>query len=219
MNTKKIAPHIEHTLLKSNITSDDIEQLCTEAIQHGFYAVCIPPYFVKKAVWQLQEQPIKVVTVIGFPMGYQATPAKVEEVKRALDEGADEVDVVVNVCAIKDKDWNYVHNDIKSVTWAAQMKGKVIKVIFEMGLLNDREVEKLCDICNEIGVSFVKTSTGFNGKPATVSMVQLLKSFIKNDIEIKASAGIRTKSEAIALLNAGATRLGTSASISIVEGH
>jgi deoxyribose-phosphate aldolase len=216
MNISELAATIDHTILKPNVTSNEIEQLCNEAIENGFAAVCIPPYFVKKAAWQLKEHNIQVATVVGFPMGYNATPAKVEEVKRAIDDGADEVDVVVNINAIKEKDWNYVNNDIQSTTWAAQMKGKSIKIIFEMGLLDKEEVEKLCDICNEVGVNFVKTSTGINGKPATVTMVKQLKSLIKEDIAIKASAGIRTQKQAFALLNAGATRLGTSAGLTIL---
>lgn len=216
MNISELAATIDHTVLKPDVTSEMIEQLCQEAIHHSFAAVCIPPYFVKKATWLLKEHPVKVATVVGFPMGYNATPAKVEEVKRAIDDGADEVDVVVNINAIKEKDWNYVSNDIQSTTWAAQMKGKSIKVIFEMGLLENEEIEKLCDICNEVGVNFVKTSTGINGKPATVTMIQQLKSLIKKDIEIKASAGIRSKEQALALIEAGATRLGTSAGLKIV---
>jgi len=218
MNISELASSIDHTNLKPDVTSETIVQYCKEAIEYGFAAVCIPPYFVKKAAWELKEESVKVATVVGFPMGYSATPAKVEEVKRAFDDGADEVDVVVNINAIKEKDWNYVSNDIQSTTWAAQMKGKAIKIILEMGLLNNEEIEKLCEICNETGVNFVKTSTGVNGSPATVTMIKQLKSLIKKDIQIKASAGIRTREEAIALLEAGATRIGTSAGIKIVTG-
>ncbi len=217
MNKKSIASNIDHTLLTPNATVEEIHQLCQEAIVHGFAAVCIPPYFVKEAVKLLENHRIKVATVIGFPMGYSATPAKVEEVKRAIDEGVDEIDVVINLCAVKQGNWNYVRNDIDSMTRAAHLRGRIIKVIFEMELLNDEEIAKLCVICNETDVNFVKTSTGLNGGAATVEMVQQLKSLTKNDIRIKASAGIRTYEDAQQLIDAGASRLGTSAGTKIIS--
>lgn len=217
MNPKDLAKAIDHTLLTPNATVNEIKQLCKEAIEYGFAAVCVPPYFVKEAVKQLENHRIKVATVIGFPMGYSATPAKVEEVKRAIDEGIDEIDVVVNICAIKEGNWSYVRNDIDSMTRAAHLKGKIIKVIFEMGLLEMDEVKQLCKICQEVDVNYIKTSTGINGTPATVEMVKTLKALAGKEIKIKASAGIRTYDDAIQLINAGAHRLGTSAGTKIVS--
>ena len=217
MNPKDLAKAIDHTLLTPNVTVNEVKQLCKEAIEYGFAAVCVPPYFVKEAVKGLEDYPIKVATVIGFPMGYSATPAKVEEVKRAIDEGIDEIDVVVNICAIKEGNWSYVRNDIDSMTRAAHLKGKIIKVIFEMGLLETEEITRLCQICKEVDVNYIKTSTGVNGLPATVGMVKMLKAQVGKEVKIKASAGIRTYEDAIQLINAGANRLGTSAGTKIVS--
>lgn len=212
-----LAHLIDHTLLKSDCSSKDIEQLCQEAIKYQFAAVCVPPFFVKKAVQCLKEHSVKIATVVGFPMGYSCTPAKVEEVKRAVIEGADEIDVVVNICAIKENNWSYVQNDINSMTTAAQMRGRIIKVIFETSLLSPTEIKKLCQICNDIGVNYVKTSTGFNNSTATASAVSLMRKHLHKDIKIKASGGIRDKATAEQMIAAGADRLGCSASIKIIE--
>jgi deoxyribose-phosphate aldolase len=166
---------IEHTLLKPDTTTQQVKEICQEAIQYGFGAVCIPPFFVKTATQQLEDTSIKVVTVVGFPMGYSAIPTKVEATKRAVDEGADEVDMVVNIAAIKDGNWSHVRNDIDSVTTAVHLKGKAIKVILETGLLSVAEIKQLCDICQAIGVNYIKTSTGINAGGATIEMVKLLK--------------------------------------------
>jgi deoxyribose-phosphate aldolase len=207
---------IEHTLLKPDTTTQQVKEICQEAIQYGFGAVCIPPFFVKTATQQLEDTSIKVVTVVGFPMGYSAIPTKVEATKRAVDEGADEVDMVVNIAAIKDGNWSHVRNDIDSVTTAVHLKGKAIKVILETGLLSVAEIKQLCDICQAIGVNYIKTSTGINAGGATIEMVKLLKENVTG-IKIKASGGIRTKAFAMQLLEAGADRIGTSAGIKIVQ--
>lgn len=217
MDNKSLAQVIDHTLLRPDATSQAIVQCCEEAQRHHFAAVCIPPYFVKTAVKALEDSPVKVATVIGFPMGYAMTPAKVEEAKRAIDEGADELDMVVNICAIKEQNWSYVRNDIDSVTRAAHLKGKTIKVIFEMGLLTNEEVVQLCQICNDVEANYVKTSTGIIGTAATTDMLHLLKQHLDPSIKIKASAGIRTREQAIAMLQAGAHRIGTSAGLQIIE--
>lgn len=217
MDNLSLAQVIDHTLLRPDTTAQDIAQCCAEALQHQFAAVCIPPYFVKAAVKALEHSRVKVATVIGFPMGYAMTPAKVEEAKRAIDEGADELDMVVNLCAIKEQNWSYVRNDIDSVTRAAHLKGKAIKVIFEMGLLTDAEVAQLCQICNEVEANFVKTSTGVIGTPATTDMVARLKHYLDPSVKIKASAGIRTREQALAMLAAGAHRIGTSAGLQIID--
>lgn len=207
---------IDHTILKANCTKAQIQQICEEAITHHFRAVCIPPFFVKEAAHLLQNSPVMVATVVGFPMGYSSTPAKVEEIKRAIDEGADELDVVVNICAIKSQNWNYVKNDIESMTMAAHLKGKIIKVIFEIDLLSNEEIEKLCEICTESAVDFVKTSTGFNGD-ATIENISLLKNLLPDSIKIKASGGIRNAASANKMLEAGAHRIGSSSGIQIIQ--
>lgn len=212
-----IASYIDHTTLKADCTLEDVKIKCKEAIDFQFKAVCIPPYYVKNAVDLLEKSKVKVATVVGFPMGYSATPAKVEEIKRAIDNGAEEIDVVANICAIKEGQWNYVKNDIESMTMAVHLKGKLIKVILETALLSASEIEKLCHICAEIKVDFVKTSTGFNGGGATVQVVSFMKSLLPKEIKIKASGGIRTKEDAIRLIEAGASRLGSSSGVSIVQ--
>lgn len=212
-----IASYIDHTTLKADCTLDEVKKKCREAIDFQFKAVCIPPYYVEKAVDLLENSNVKIATVVGFPMGYSATPAKVEEIKRAIDNGADEIDVVANICAIKEKQWNFVKNDIGSMTMAVHLKGKIIKVILETALLSDEEIEKLCQICAEIKVDFVKTSTGFNGGGATIHAVSLMRSVLPKEIKIKASGGIRNRADAIKMIEAGASRLGSSSGVSIMQ--
>lgn len=212
-----IAQYIDHTILHADCRPEDIERICSEAVAHHFKAVCIPPYYVKKASLELSGSPVKVATVIGFPMGYSPTASKVEEIKRALDEGVDEVDVVVNLCAIREKNWNFVQNDINTMTTAVHIKGKKIKVIFETALLDREEIIKLCEICNQTKPDFVKTSTGKNGGGATLEVVQLLREQLHPGIQLKASGGIRTKEDAQAFIEAGADRLGTSSGITLVS--
>lgn len=214
MNLGKI---IDHTILKPDCTVDDIKQVCTEASNNEFAAVCVPPFYVKEASHFLKDSPIKIATVIGFPMGYSTIPAKVEEIKRAINDGVDELDVVINICAVKSNNWNYVKNDIDSVTRISHMRGKTIKIIFEMNLLNQEQVKKLCEICNEFGVDYVKTSTGFQGGGATVKRVSLLREHLSSNIKIKASGGIKKRKDALALVEAGADRLGCSASLKLIE--
>lgn len=212
-----IAKIIDHTRLKPDTVRGDIEQLCKEAIEYEFAAVCVPPFFVQDAVRYLSDSTVKVATVVGFPMGYSHTPAKVEEVKRAVDDGADEIDVVINISALKSGNWAYVKNDIESTTLAAHLKGKIVKIIFETGLLEKEEILKLCEICNNIGVDFVKTSTGFHGGGATITAVTMLRKALNETIQIKASGGIRDAQKAEKLIQAGATRLGTSKSIKLLQ--
>lgn len=211
-----IADFIDHTILNADCRPEDIQRICSEAIEHQFKAVCIPPYYVRDAVQLLKDAPVKVATVIGFPMGYSPTASKVEEIKRALDEGAQEVDVVVNLCAIKQKNWNFVHNDIDTVSTAVHIKGKIIKVILETALLSEKEILKLCEICNSARPDFVKTSTGKNGGGATLEVIHLLRANLDPAIQLKASGGIRTREDAEAFIKAGATRLGTSSGVALV---
>ncbi|MFT4973619.1 MAG: deoxyribose-phosphate aldolase, partial [Saprospiraceae bacterium] len=147
-----LARKIDHTILKADCTPEDIVQLCHEALEYEFAAVCVPPYYIKQAVNILEDSMVSVATVIGFPMGYSNTPSKVEEIKRAIDEGIDEVDVVINIAAVKDGNWNFVKNDVDSTTRAAHLKGKVVKIILETDLLTTEEIEKICEICSAVGV-------------------------------------------------------------------
>jgi deoxyribose-phosphate aldolase len=212
-----LARKIDHTVLKADCTPEDVAQLCHEALEHGFAAVCIPPYYIKHAVNILEDSMVAVATVIGFPMGYSNTPSKVEEIKRAIDEGIDEVDVVINIAAVKDGNWNFVKNDIDSTTRAAHLKGKIVKIILETTLLTAEEIQKLCEICSEVGVNYVKNSTGFNGS-ATVEIISNLRNLLHEDVKIKAAGGIRTTADAEKLVAAGADRLGSSSGVQIVKG-
>jgi deoxyribose-phosphate aldolase len=213
-----IASYIDHTLLQPNIRKNQIEELCREALEHKFKAVCIPPFFVKDAARFLEESAVKVATVIGFPMGYSTTPAKVIEVQRAVDEGVDEIDFVINLCAVFDESWNYVKNDIESVTTAAHLKGKIVKAIIEAHLLDENQLKRVCELCVQSSVDFIKTSTGFLGAPpVTPALVNTIKKLIPESIKIKASGGIKDNSLANDLLQAGASRLGCSQSIKIIS--
>lgn len=209
---------IEHTLLKQDATRDQVKQLCEEAVEHGFGGVCVPPYYVADAAKLLEDTDVKVVTVIGFPLGYELPAVKVEEAKRAVDHGADELDMVMNVAAFRSGDINWVKNDIDSVATIARMNNKKIKVIIESGILTDDEIKQACAICAELEVDFVKTSTGFAAAGASVEHVKLMRSVLPKKIAIKASGGIRDRAFADALIAAGATRIGASASIKIVNG-
>ncbi len=212
-----LASYIDHTILKPDCSTQDIKKLCAEALQYGFAAVCVPPFHLGTAANALEGKAVKVATVVGFPMGYTTTPAKVEEIKRSIDEGADELDVVINICAVKDGNWNFVKNDIDSMCTAVHMKGKQIKLILETGLLTEAEITKLCTIAIETDADFVKTSTGFNGQGATLEAVRLMKSLVGDKVRIKASAGIRTRWDAERFIEAGANRIGSSSGIAIVS--
>jgi deoxyribose-phosphate aldolase len=212
-----LASYIDHTVLKADCNKQAIETLCNEALAHNFMAVCVPPYFVGIAQKLLEESEIKVATVIGFPMGYSAIPAKVEEIKRAIIDGVDELDVVVNISAIKNGDWAHVRNEVDSITRAAHLKGKIVKLIFETELLTNDEITQLCALCSEIGVDFVKTSTGFNGDGVKVNTIKLLRSHLVDQIKIKASGGISSREDAEKLIAAGANRLGSSSGVKIIS--
>jgi deoxyribose-phosphate aldolase len=209
---------IEHTILKPDTILSDVRQICEEALKYKFAAVCIPPFFVRDAKRFLGENSkIRVVTVVGFPMGYTAIAAKSEEIKRAIDEGADDIDAVINLAALKTGNWNHVSNDIDSVARATHLRGKTLKLILECGLLTKEEITRLMPIATEAKVTWLKTGTGFNGHPATPDMVRQLKSLAPSGIKIKAAGGIRTAAEAQALIAAGADRIGTSSSLEIIK--
>lgn len=212
-----LASKIDHTLLKADASEKEVKRICAEAKEHGFAAVCIPPYFVRKCKLWLKDSEVKVATVVGFPLGYSHTPAKVEEARRAIDEGADEVDMVINIIALKAGDWNYLKNELTSAATIVQLRGGKLKVILETGLLTEQEIIKACELCADMTVDYVKTSTGFTQVGATVETVKLLRAHLPKNIKIKASGGIREKEFALQLIEAGADRLGCSASVSIVS--
>lgn len=215
----ELAGFIEHTLLKPDCTLQDVRRLCEEALQYQFAAVCIPPFYVRDAKRVLGEDTkVRVATVVGFPMGYVAIAAKSEEIKRAVDEGVDDIDAVVNIAAIKSQNWNHVHHDIDSIARATHMRGRTSKLILECGLLTSEEIGRVGAMAKEAGIHYLKTGTGFHGFPATVDMVKTLKMLAGNDMKIKAAGGIRTRETAEALLQAGADRLGTSAGVALVGG-
>lgn len=211
-----LASYIDHTILKPDTSEKEVKKICAEAKEHGFAAVCIPPYFVRKCKLWLSGSPVKIATVAGFPMGYAHTPAKVEEARRAIDEGADEVDMVINIIALKANDYNYLKNELTSAATIVQLRGGKLKMILETGLLTNEEILRACELCKEMTVDFVKTSTGFIQPGATVEAVKLLRANLPKAIKIKASGGIRTKEFALQLIEAGADRLGCSASVSII---
>lgn len=214
-----IATLIDHTYLRADCSSADIKVLCKEALQYGFKSVCIPPYYLFQAKKMLGDSNVKLCTVIGFPLGYSTTGAKVEEIKRACNDGVNELDVVVNIAAIKNNDWNTVKNDIDSTTMISHLRGKKIKLIIEMGLLEEDEIIKVCDLATKAEVDFIKTSTGFNSTITTPEDISFLKSILPRSVKVKASGGIRTKDDAQAMIKAGADRIGTSSGIRIISMH
>lgn len=213
----KLASYIDHTLLKADTSEAEIEQLCNEAKEYNFAAVCVPPYFVRKCKQWLKDTDIKIATVVGFPLGYAHTPAKVEEARRAIDEGANEIDMVINIIALKANDLNYLKNELTSAATIVQLRGGKLKVILETGLLTQEEILRACKLCTELSVDYVKTSTGFIEKGATVEDVKFLRANLPKSIKIKASGGIKTKEDAEALIKAGADRIGTSRGVALVK--
>ena len=207
---------IEHTVLKAETTAKDVERVCLEAAEQGFTAVCVPPYYVDGAVDLLADSTINVATVIGFPMGYQSSMSKFEEVEDAIAHGADHLDVVINIAAVKSSDWDLVGNEMELLTRLAHRENKVIKFIAETGLLNEIELDLVCRLANDNGIDYLKTSTGFNGGGATVEAVSTMRSLLNENIRIKASCGIKTRELALELLAAGANRLGTSSGIQLI---
>lgn len=208
---------IDHTYLAPDCTGAIVDRICKEAIAHDFHAVCVPPFFINQAARVLSGTGIKLATVIAYPYGYAETAIKVQEIRRAMDEGADELDIVINLSAVKSQDWAYVTQDITAVATTARLKGKVSKIIIEITELTEAERARIVSICNDIKPTFVKTSTGTKGG-ATLADVRYLRANLHPDIKIKASGGIRTSRDAAALVEAGADRIGTSSGMAIVEG-
>ena len=213
----QLAAKIDHTLLKPDATAAQIDRLCKEAVQYGFAAVCVPPYYVSRAAKNLQPTLVKVATVIGFPLGYQFSEVKLQEIDMAARLGAAEMDMVVNIAAVKDGEWELVDTEIRVAAALTHQHKGILKVIFETAILTPDEIISLCRICANAQVDFVKTSTGFTGGGPTPEIVQLMRQSLPNNIKVKASGGIRTRQDALAMINAGADRLGCSASVQIVE--
>ena len=210
--------YIDHTILKPTTLIADIEKLCLEAKEYSFAAVCVPPNFVTKAKSLLEGTAVKVATVIGFPFGYSAVESKIAEIVLAMVDGADELDVVINISAIKNGDWVYLSNEINHIMPVVKSKNKIIKIIIESGVLTDDEIIKCCELYGVAGIDFLKTSTGYAEKGASAEAVQLFRLHLPAQVQIKASGGIRDHVFAQQLIEAGATRLGCSASVAIVQG-
>lgn len=212
-----LASYIDHTILKPTTLIAEVEKLCQEAVQYQFAAVCVPPLFVKQAKQYVKDSNVKVATVIGFPFGYSAIEAKVAEVLLALVDGADELDVVINIAALKNKDWTYLANEINHILPIIHKKEKIIKIIIESGILTDEEIIRCCNLYAAAGIDYMKTSTGYAEKGASVEAVVLMRKHLPTTIKIKASGGIRTAAFAKELIQAGADRLGCSASVNIIK--
>jgi deoxyribose-phosphate aldolase len=215
----EIAQHIEQTILRPDTRLEDVKQLCEQAKKYGFGGVCIPPLYVREARRLLDDLSprTRVVTVVGFPMGYSAIASKSEEIKRATEDGADEIDAVINIAAVKSGNWNLVSNDIEAMSLATNMRGRTLKLILECGLLTAEEIQRLALLASDSRVNWLKTGTGFHGHPTTPEMVSALRKIAPAAMKIKAAGGIRTLAEAQALLQAGADRIGTSAGVEMAS--
>ena len=215
MDTATILSHVDHTLLKPEATWEQIKTLCDEAMEFGCATVCIPPSFVKQAAAYVQGN-LKICTVIGFPNGYNTTAAKIFETKDAVENGASEIDMVINNGMVKDRQWDDIAHEIAGIK--AACLGRPLKVIIETCLLSDMEKIKLCQLAAKEEVAYVKTSTGFSTGGATREDVALLRENLPASVKVKASGGIRTYEDAMAVVEASADRLGVSASLAILEG-
>jgi deoxyribose-phosphate aldolase len=214
-----IAGMIDHTLLKADATKEQIVTLCEEAKEYSFASVCVNPTWVKTAAELLKETPnVKVCTVIGFPLGATTSETKAFETKNAIENGANEVDMVINIGALKDKQDDLVQQDIKAVVDAAKGKA-LVKVIIETSLLTDEEKKRACELAVKAGTDFVKTSTGFSTGGATVEDISLMRETVGPDLGVKASGGVRSREDALAMIEAGATRIGASSGVAISKGE
>ena len=207
--------YFDSTMLKAISTANDIKKLCNDAKKYKFKAVCINPCYVSLAKELLKDTNVKVCTVIGFPLGANTTYIKVEEVRDAINNGADEVDMVINVGALKEKNYDYVINEIKKLREASY--DKILKVIIETCYLTEEEIIKMTEICNKTNVDFIKTSTGFGTRGASTNDIEIINKYKSNDLKIKASGGIRTKDDAQKYIELGVSRIGTSNAVKMME--
>ena len=213
----EVNTYIEHTNLKPTVTQHDIEKLCEEAVQYQFHGVCVPPYWVKKVKRDLKETAVQVVTVIGFPLGYNMSHVKIAEIERAIQDGADELDIVMNMTAFKSDSQGWAKVEVAQFAKLAHAAQKPIKMILETAYLNDEEITEACRFCKDAGADFVKTSTGFAPTGATIEHVQLMRKVVGDGVGVKASGGIRSYNDALAMIEAGADRLGTSSGVKIIQ--
>lgn len=214
-NTQQLNAYIDHTLLKPEATKSQILSLCAEARRFDFYSVCVNSSYVKTCVEALKDSAVKVCCVVGFPLGAMSTKTKTYETEQAVLDGAKEIDMVISIGALKDERYDDILEDIRSVVLAA--RGVVVKVIIETALLTDGEKIKACQLSEQAGAHFVKTSTGFSGGGATTEDIELMKKACGPKMKIKASGGIKTTKQAWALIEAGAHRLGTSSGVSLLQ--
>lgn len=209
--------YIDHTILRQTTTISEVDRVCLEASHENFAAVCIPPKYVPDAKKMLSGSRVKVATVIGFPLGYSATEAKVKEIEEALHMGADELDMVIDLCALKSGNWKHLDNEITACLKPIYAAGKVLKVIVESGILTDGELQACCTIYSNYDIDFMKTSTGYADRGASVHSVKFMRANLPNRIGVKAAGGIRSYAFAKELIDAGASRLGCSLSMQIMK--
>ena len=214
---KNLAKYIDHTLLAQNATKEQIKKLCEEAREHEFCSVCVNSSYVSLAKEFLDGSSVKVCSVVGFPLGAMSNDAKAYEAKKAIEDGAEEIDMVINVGFLKSNDFKSIEEDIKNLR--VTCKGLILKVILETALLEEEEIIKVCQIAKEVGADFVKTSTGFSTRGASLEDVKIMKEAAGDSVNIKASGGIRSYESAMQMINAGASRLGTSSGIAIIKGQ
>ncbi len=212
---KPLNKYMDHTLLKADATDEDIKKLCREALDYGFYAVCVNSCHVPLVSRLLAGSDVKIAAVVDFPLGAAITDSKACETEMAVSLGADEIDMVINIGALKEKRYDFVRDDIEAVVKVAAKKGAIVKVILETCLLTDEEIVTACQLAKDAGAAFVKTSTGFSTAGATVHHVRLMKDTVGDAMQVKASGGIRDKAAALAMIEAGADRIGASASVEI----
>lgn len=213
----KINQYIDHTLLNANITERQIIELCNEAKYHKFYSVCVNSGYVPVCKQLLSKSSIKISSVVGFPLGAMATESKVHEAKKAITDGADEIDMVINIGLLKSKNYVAVFKDLSDVKTAI---GKApLKVILEISELSKNEIIKACEICLDANVDFIKTSTGFSKSGATLTAVKIIRKTVRNNAKIKASGGIKDYETAVKYIDAGADRIGTSSGVAILSGE
>jgi len=217
---EKMASLIDQTLLKPDATKNDIRRLCQEAMNYGFWSVCVNPSYISLAATILRDTEVKICSVVGFPLGANTPEVKALEAEKALRDGANEIDMVINLGALKSGDYELVKRDIRYVVKQGIrfQRDTIVKVIIETGLLSDNEKALACQVVKESGANFVKTSTGINTRGATVQDVKFIRKIVGPEFGVKASGGIRTYGEAVKLIEAGANRIGTSSGISIIKG-
>lgn len=216
MNTSEILSHVDHTLLKAFATWEDIQKLCEEAMEYHTASVCVPPSYIKR-IHDTYGEKINICTVVGFPLGYSATKAKVAETVQAIEDGASEVDMVINIADVKNGDFDKVTEEIRSLKQAAG--DKILKVIIEACYLTEEEKIAMCKAVTEAGADYIKTSTGFGTGGATMEDILLFKKFIGPHVKMKAAGGVKSVEDMEAFLEAGCDRIGTSSAISLIKGQ